>query len=402
MKILHVLNHSLPEIDGYSIRSYNILIHQKKHRLDVLAVTSPKQGRVAESVEEIGGIKFHRTNYEEPNQGVRARPFIKEGLLIFQLYRRVLEIARQEKVDLIHAHSPSLNGLAGYMVARHLRIPVLYEMRSLWEEGPEGQKRTPMEALKYATSRWIETQLLARVNAIGVISQGLKQDLVDRGIDGEKISVFPNGVDPARFTPTRTNERLKQELGLEGRFIVGFVGSFSYWEGLDLLVRAMTEAVSQRPEVHLLFVGGDDKNQLKNLAQSLHMNNFVTFVGKIAPDKILDYYSLIDLFVYPRKKMRLTDLVTPLKPLEAMAMEKLVLASDVGGHRELIGDGTNGFLFQAGDQGDLAKKMVYIATNAEQLDGIRSAARLSVVTQRNWNDIAGHYAAFYSRIRHLQ
>jgi glycosyltransferase involved in cell wall biosynthesis len=94
--------------------------------------------------------------------------------------------------------------------------------------------------------------------------------------------------------------------------------------------------------------------------------------------------------------------VTPLKPLEAMAMEKLVLASDVGGHRELIGDGTNGFLFQAGDQGDLAKKMVYIATNAEQLDGIRSAARLSVVTQRNWNDIAGHYAAFYSRIRHPQ
>src|SRR5262245_13236858 len=171
MKILHVLDHSLPEVDGYSVRSQNILLQQRRAGQVVVAVTSPKHGKVHAPVEVIDGIRFYRTCYEEPKGGIRGLPYIKEVLLILQLYGRILEIARREKVHIVHAHSPSLNGLAAYMAARRIQVPVVYEMRTLWEEAPAYGDRTLFGLLRFKISRWVETQLLRRVDAITVISQ---------------------------------------------------------------------------------------------------------------------------------------------------------------------------------------------------------------------------------------
>jgi glycosyltransferase involved in cell wall biosynthesis len=231
-----------------------------------------------------------------------------------------------------------------------------------------------------------------------VISQGLKQEVIDRGIDSAKINIFPNGVDLDHFIPTPVNSCLKHKLGLEGRFVVGYVGSFYFWEGLDLLVRALGEAVKQNPNIRLLFVGADDGDLVKKLVESLQIDEFVRFAGRVEPEKILDYYSVIDLCVYPRKKLRFTDLVTPLKPLEAMAMGKLVLGSDVGGHRELIDDGTTGLLFPAGSQKDLARKIIDVATRPTRFASVREQARSCVLKNRNWNDIDARYQDFYSQL----
>jgi len=398
MKVLHVLDHSLPEVDGYSIRSQNILLQQREAGDVVVAVTSPKHGKFEALLEEIEGIRFYRTPYEVSKSGFGALPYVKEVLLIRHLYQRILEIARQEKIQIVHAHSPSLNGIAAYLAGCWLNLPVVYEMRTLWEEAPAYQDQTVFGLLRLKVSRWLETLLLRRVRAITVISRGLKQEIVGRGISANKVTVFPNGVDLKRFTPRPTDESLKRELGLDGQIIIGFIGSFFFWEGLDLLVKAVATVVKDRPDIHLILVGRDKDDRLRDLVKGLTLEEFVTLTGPVAPDRILNYYSIIDLLIYPRISMPLTELVTPLKPLEAMAMAKLVLASDVGGHKELIRDNETGLLFRADNVTDLVAKISQIATNIDRFEVVRQEGRRDVLQTRNWMDVGMGYSDLYRRV----
>ena len=329
MKILHVLDHSLPTVDGYSIRSHNILSHQKQCGLDVLAVTSPKQEGASGDGEEFDGIRFWRTLENPRKSGLASLPFINEILLMRRLRTRLHAVASREKIDLIHAHSPSLNGNPARAVARSLGIPVVYEMRSIWEEYPVDHRPTLFERLRYFAGRQVETRLFRNVDAVFTICKGLQDEIIARGIPTEKTFVFPNGVDVKKFSPRIPNENLRQRLGLQGKFVVAYIGSLSHWEGLEVLLRALTLVAKRRPEVHTLLVGKDDGDQYKSLASKLNVLSNMTFVGSVKPEEVIDYYSVVDLCVYPRKRMRLTELVTPLKPLEAMALGKFVLASDV-------------------------------------------------------------------------
>ncbi|HXX74403.1 MAG TPA: glycosyltransferase [Nitrospiraceae bacterium] len=395
MKVLHVLNHSLPYIDGYSIRSFNILQHQKLQGLNVTAVTSPKHERPTSPVEVIHGVSFYRTLPEEPKYGVFALPFLKESLLMLRLYSRIKEIAQREKVDLIHAHSPSLNVIPAYAVGRRLQLPVVYEVRTLWEELPEDRIPSLFDRMRYHISQWIDCRLLRLVDAVTVICEGIKREVLSYGVPEGSVVVVPNGIDVDQFLPRKAHEGLKNQLGLNGKFVIGFIGSFRYWEGLDDLVQALAEVVKHLPNVRLLLVGEDHGNRLADLARSHKVDSHIIFTGKVPYPEIPDYYSVIDLFVYPRKKMRLTEKVTPLKPLEAMALQKLVLASDVGGHRELVSDGYDGVLFKAGDVSDLAKKIIYIAENENNLDHIRKNARASVQLNRSWSKTVIQYDKLY-------
>ena len=398
MKILHVLDHSLPIVDGYSIRSHNILLHQKKCDVTVLAVTSPKHEDPRSTVEEIDGIRFYRALPQEARSGLKALPFIKEVILMAQLRARILEVAQQEKINLIHAHSPSLNGIPAMLVARRLRVPVVYEMRSLWEEFPAGYHPSPFERLRFFISQQLETRLLQHVTSVATISQGLQKEVITRGVPAHRTYVFPNGVDINRFAPRPANEDLKNRLGLQGKFLVGFIGSFSYWEGLEVLLRSLAIVAQQQPQVHTLLVGNDEGNRYRTLAHSLCLHNCVTFTGSVTPEQVSDYYSILDLCVYPRKRMRLTELVTPLKPLEAMAFGKLVLASDVGGLRELVDDTRTGFLFQADSEQDLADKIAHIVTNHRDLQTIGVSARARVIEERDWLKIAAQYKEMYQTL----
>lgn len=398
MRILHILNHSLPVVDGYSMRSQQILVHQRRQGLDAFALTSPKQEIRDGLVEEIRGVRFYRTDYREAARGISSRPLIKEGLVVRQLHRRLHELLRAERVEVLHAHSPSLNVIAAYLIGRRLRLPVVYEMRSLWEERPEENSLSLCEKVKYLSSRRVETFFLQRVDAVTTISHGLKRELMARGVPEDKVWVMPNGVDATRFTPRPAPQHLRRTLGLEKCFVVGFIGSFSYWEGLDLLVRAMKGVLSQRPDVRLLLVGNDEDQRFKRLADSLGLSDAVTFAGKVEPERIADYYAVMDLCVYPRTKMRLTELVTPLKPLEAMASAKVVLASDVGGHKELIDHGVTGFLFQAGSETELTRKIVELASSSSDHAAIRENARRMVRDNRDWDRIVARYEEVYQLV----
>src|SRR5690606_16260492 len=170
------------------------------------------------------------------------------------------------------------------------------------------------------------------------ICEGLRSELAGRGVDDSRITVIPNGVDVERFGTARERDAtLAASLGVEGCAVLGFVGSFYHYEGLHLLIEAMPQVLAQRPDVRVLLVGGGFQDEaLRAQVRSLGLMDKVRFTGRVPHDEVDRYYDLIDVLVYPRLSMRLTELVTPLKPLEAMAQGRLVLGSDVGGHREMM------------------------------------------------------------------
>jgi glycosyltransferase involved in cell wall biosynthesis len=192
---------------------------------------------------------------------------------------------------------------------------------------------------------------------------------------------------------------LAETLGLQDAEIIGFIGSFYDYEGLDVLLRAMPELLARRPNLHLLLVGGGPvEAQLKEQMRGLNISSRVHFVGRVSHHEVERYYSLIDVLVYPRKKMRLTELVTPLKPLEAMAGGKIVAASNVGGHRELIQDGRTGILFSADDPRSLAASVSGLFDRKEKWGELRKTARRYVGEERSWARSVSNYVPVYARL----
>jgi glycosyltransferase involved in cell wall biosynthesis len=166
-----------------------------------------------------------------------------------------------------------------------------------------------------------------------------------------------------------------------------------------LLISALLRIINQQPDVRLLLVGGgfQDEN-LRRMATKLGIADRVVFTGRVPHDEVNRYYNLIDVLVYPRLSMRLTDIVTPLKPLEAMAQGRLVVASDVGGHREMIADGKTGILFRAGDEADLADKVVRLLREPARWPALRQAARQFVETERTWKRSVSNYIPIYDAL----
>ena len=181
--------------------------------------------------------------------------------------------------------------------------------------------------------------------------------------------------------------------------MVGFIGSFYAYEGLDLLLDALPALLQRRPEVRVLLVGGGPQvAALRAQAQRLGLADKVVFAGRVPHAEVQRYYDLVDVLAYPRHSMRLTELVTPLKPLEAMAQGRLLVASDVGGHKELIRHGETGWLFKAGSAAALAVAVTTLLDQRECWPKLRQAGRAFVEQERNWTASVSRYPAVFERL----
>jgi PEP-CTERM/exosortase A-associated glycosyltransferase len=234
---------------------------------------------------------------------------------------------------------------------------------------------------------------------VTTICEGLRGDILGRGIPAEQVTVIPNAVDVDEFPEiTGRDDELAHRIGLDDAFVLGFLGSFYRYEGLDVLLDAVPQILQFEPRVRIMLVGGGmDEARLKAQSERLGISDRVLFIGRVAHQDVNRYYSLIDLLVFPRKSMRLTETVTPLKPLEAMAQSRLVIASDVGGHRELIEDGRTGYLFAPDDAEALAGAVQRVLTDRRRWDDVKANARRLVDHERNWRVSVSHYAEVYSR-----
>jgi PEP-CTERM/exosortase A-associated glycosyltransferase len=398
VRILHLLDHSIPLQSGYTFRTCAILRQQREFGWETFHLTGPKHQNGAGGTpleEQVGGFDFFRTPAPMPTAA--RLPLVGQWATIGAMQSRLEQVLPAVRPDILHAHSPALNGVAATRVGRRHGIPVVYEVRAFWEDAAADHGTGSEGGVRYRLSRALETRVLQRADAVITICNGLRGEIVSRGIPLDRVTVVPNAVDIERFRPNASkDEALARELGLEGKNVVGFIGSFYAYEGLTLLVRSMPDIVAQDPDVRLLLVGGGpDEPRLKELVSELSLGEYVIFTGRVPHDQVQRYYDLIDVFAYPRYSMRLTELVTPLKPLEAMAQGKMVVASDVGGHQELITPGETGELFKAGDAKALSHAVLRTLRHKENWPRRIAAARKSVEEERNWPDSVERYRQVY-------
>ena len=395
-RILHVLDHSLPAHSGYTFRTRALMKAQALKGWQVAGVTGVRHPEPGPDVETVDGLTFYRTSPIAP-----ARSPLREWREIRALAKRVEALAKEWKPDVLHAHSPVLDGLAALRVGKALGIPVIYEIRAFWEDAAVGNGTGREGSLRYRMTKKLETHAVKSADAVAVICEGLRGDLIARGIDPAKITVSPNGVDLDLFgDPPPRDDRLADNLGLAaGDVVIGYIGSFYDYEGIDDLITAMPALVARQPRARLLLVGGGPKESaLRAQAAASPAAAQIHFVGRVPHTQVELYYSLIDILAYPRKKMRLTDLVTPLKPLEAMAQGKLVAASDVGGHRELIEHGATGTLFAPDDPVAIADALAGLLASRAMGPERRRTARIFVESHRNWSSNILRYEPVYQRL----
>lgn len=398
MRILHVLDHSIPLHSGYTFRTAAILREQRMRGWETYHLTSSKQGKVGpELKEDVDGLMFYRT---APFDSRGPFSFVAPWRQMQQMERRLEEVAREVRPDVIHAHSPVLNALPALKVGRRFGIPVVYEIRAFWEDAAVDHGSTREGSLRYRLTRAMETHAIRRANHVFTICEGLRSDIVARGISASKVTVIPNAVDIDTFQVGQlADPSLINRWGLNGRTVIGFIGSFYAYEGLDLLIQALPGVLAQRPDACLLLVGGGPQEvRLKAQVTSSGLDPFVVFTGRVPHNEVNRYYDLIQVLAYPRHSMRLTELVTPLKPLEAMAQGHLFVASDVGGHRELIQHGKTGMLFKADDAGALTSALLELLAQEQSWPDLRRNGRRFVESVRNWRNSVANYAPVYEML----
>jgi len=400
-KVLHVLDHSLPLHSGYAFRSQNILQCQRNLGWRPCAATSIKHqmglknDSGSSTEEQIDGIRFYRSDFNSRMTGQYSSQFQVIAKL-WALLKRVIAI---EQPDVLHVHSPALNVLPALVLGRKLGIPVVYEIRAFWEDAAVDHGSYREFSWKYRLVHALETWACRRVSHLAVLCEGIKQDLQQRGIGENHMTIVPNGIHAEDFQPCPADEELRHAWGLDGKIVIGFVGSFYRYEGLDVLVEAFARLLKKRNDLVLLLVGGGEvEEELKAQVHHLSLTSHVVFTGRIPHERIPGVYGLFDFLVYPRNSIRLTELVTPLKPLEAMAMEKPVVASDIGGHRELIRDGETGVLFQAGNIESLAQNLEELLQYPDRVQQLVKRGKAWVTQERSWVKIVRQYISIYQKV----
>lgn len=397
LRILHVLDHSVPLHSGYTFRTLAILTEQRRLGWETLQLTTPKHYGATADEEDAEGFRFYRTRV--PAGGWRAAPVLNQWAVVHDTRRRLAQIARQVRPDVLHAHSPCLNGIAALQVGRKLGIPVVYEMRASWEDAAVDHGTTTEGSLRYRLSRALESWTLRRADAVTTICEGLRSDILSRGLPVDRVTVIPNAVNPEAFPVIETADpELESKLGLVDSFTLGFLGSFYGYEGLDTLLDALPLILEFEPTARVLLVGGGyEEERLRQQAARLGIADRIIFAGRVPHEQVSRYYSLVDLLVFPRKSIRLTETVTPLKPLEAMAQGRLLIASDVGGHRELIEDGRTGYLFPPNRPDALSSAVRRVLEDQCRWPAMRAAGRHFVESTRNWATSVVQYQAVYQQ-----
>ena len=405
MKVLHVLYTSLPDHSGSSIRSRGVVSSQLKLGLEPTVITSPFQKPMEPGCQEevFEGVTHIRTYNGKASQQVdeNGSGIVKQLNKLFQVFtfrNKVYSQAKKQNVEVIHAHSTFFCGLAAIYAARKLAIPSVYEVRSLWEERAADRNGSRFSKVLAGVIRRVETYVMNRADHVVVINNALKDDILKRGVDSEKVTVVVNAVEDMTLENGRDSS---WPVNSRDGFVFSYIGSVSPIEGLDLLLEAWGKFFKKGMNCQLkVFGGGIFSSRLSEIICTEKLQN-VELCGPFVPADVKDIYASVDVVVNPRNKSRLTDTVTPLKPLEAMAYKKLVLTSDVGGMNALVENAVTGLQFKSGDVDDLVSFLNYVTNEREEvLSNIVEAGRDYVVSERSWTKNSNIYKELYLNLVH--
>jgi PEP-CTERM/exosortase A-associated glycosyltransferase len=398
LNIIHVMDHSLPRSDGYAIRAKYLLEAQAARGHTVTVLTSPSQGEDAGD-ELINGVSYRRTRYTPAEEAVRRRG--GKQLVFGRAVHRGLERALNEHAyDLIHAHTPFTVARVALRSARRRGLPFVYEKRNLWEESARARGKSSGRWPWYQLARRLDRRVTRCADAVCTITEALRTHTIGLGAAAERVFVVGNGVDTEAFTPHAARPELRARCAAGSECVLGFVGSFFAFEGLPMLLEACGALRARFPNLRLVLVGdGEDQPKLAAAVGRLQMQSNVWLVGRVPHSEVLEFYAAIDVLVYPRYPSELTRMISPLKPLEPMAMGRCVVASDVGGLRELVRDGETGLLFSAGSLSALTERLAALLSGRIDAARLGAQARDYVVNHRQWREMSKRYDAAYACAR---
>ncbi|MBC7630238.1 glycosyltransferase family 4 protein [Aeromicrobium sp.] len=402
--VVHVLQNSLPyRQTGSANRSQGLLAGLVAEGFSSTAVTRPgfpfadvekAQQADIEVRHEIQGVVYHHLL----NGGV-VLPRFPVQRFIASFSAEIEALARAESAALIHAASNAYNALAGIVAARTLGIPAIYEVRALYEEGRRSRNEAFTATPQYQFALHLETLAAQEADRVIAITGGLRDTLVERGVPADKIRVVPNGVDTERFVPRARDEALAAHYGLQDTVVIGYVGSFNWYEGHELLFEAFARLHARHPHTRLLMVGGGEQADiLQRLRTEMRLEDAILMPGSVPFEQVEAHYSLIDIAPITRLSTVVTETVSPLKPFEAMAMAKTVVSSDVAVMTEIIDDGRNGLLFAKGDSTSLENVLDRLTVDADLRTRLGAQAREWVVAERDWKILARQMAKVYREL----
>jgi len=392
------MDQSLPHIAGYTIRAKYLLEDQAARGHEVFVLTGPKQGPVAVD-QKIGGVKYLRTHFNRWEKGIAS---LKGKHIVFgrAIKRRLRELVKTGGFDIIHAHTPFTIALPALKIAHDCSLPFVYEKRNLWEESARCRGKLSGRWPLYQLSKYIDRWVTRRADSVITITENLRQHTIKMGLAPGKVVVVGNGADTKAFIPREPDPNLRTRCLQSGSFIIGYIGTFFKFEGLPLLLETFAQLVKRHPGVRLVLVGdGEDRKNIEVLCRELGVEGKCLLVGKVLHEKIIDYYSIMDVLVYPRYRSTLTEMISPLKPLEPMAMAKVVVVSDVGGMRDLVENNESGLFFEAGSKNSLAEVLSRLVAQPDKALYLGEKAYKYVHEKRQWRDMAVKYEEAYEKIQ---
>lgn len=392
--VVSVLAQSLPHRSGgYATRSHGVLSSLTQMGWDMHATTrlgfpydiwSPSDTTEVEDRDVVDAVTYRRL-LEPGEREYRTTPMAG---YIERFATRLVEVATEHRAGLIHASSFQNNGLAGLRAARRLGVPFVYEMRGL--EDLMKISRDPdfhrTDAYRYMTG--LELHIVQQADLTFVITQALREEMIRRGGPAERILVLPNGVHTDQFEPQEPDQALLDELGLRGKTVIGYAGGLVDYEGLDLLLLAAAELKSTRDDFAVVIVGdGPSEARLHRMGRDLDILDVVTFTGRVPHREVTRYLSIFQITPFPRLPLPVCELISPIKPFEAMAMGTACVVSSVAALTEIVEPEVGGLVFAKGDALDLALQISRYLDDPQLRTLMGNQARAWVLAERDWQDV---------------
>lgn len=401
--VLYLVRNSLPHSSvGYSTRTQGLLSAMIRTGWEVRAATClgypydtwpATDSREVDAVEVVDSVRYLRLVDSR-----RRYPHWPLAQYIDEYARRVEELARAQRASVVHAASNYINGLAAITAARRLGVTSVYEVRGLWEITRSAREPEYESSELFQLTSMLESAACREADHVLTITGALRDEIVRRGVPPEKVSILPNGVDTQRFRSVPRDDKLAGDLGIGDRVVIGYVGSVLPYEGIDVLLRAAAQLRERSANFHVLIVGdGSAYDEVVRLRDELGLTGVVTFTGRVPHEEIERYYSLIDIAPFPRLPVPVCEMVSPLKPFEAMAMGKVPVVSSVAALAEIVADGRTGLVFDKGDAGSLAQALQRLLGDEKLRRSLSVSAQEWAATERDWSSIVGRLDGAYAQ-----
>lgn len=395
-KVLTILHASAPEQSGgYAVRAQSLLRHLADAVDEHVAYTRPgfpEHNNVLEPGDS-AEADFEGVRYRRIGSGRERRS--GEFQYMLESLDHFTNVIRRERPSVVHLRSTYVSALPGLIAAKRFGIPVIYEVSGMWELVYEADHTARKEKLRAQTVR-LENATLAHADTVVTITEAMARIISERVATKNPIAIVPNAVDVDVFAGAARDADLLTTLGwADGAPVIGYIGSFVDYEGLDIYIRALADLRDRGVAFHGLFVGdGAVSSSLRSLASQHALDaEHLTFTGRVPHDQVAQYSAIIDVFAYPRRQTRATEAVSPLKPFEAMAAGKAVIVSDVPALAEIVGGGERGHVVASGSITDLTDALQYVVTDLDATSATRSAAQEWVRSERSWAVVGARFTA---------